>query len=147
MMNKRIIYFIIAIVLFLQFKKVENLDLDVDAMIEEHQESVITKMGDKIPASAQVKVPAVNNLVNAAIKGEDLTSSIDELVNNAILEAAAKENAVNISTDNNEISDEVIENEPTVEVSQPETIEEEGGGMNITLIIFIILSMLIIVGK
>ena len=147
MMNKRIIYFIIAIVLFLQFKKVENLDLDVDAMIEEHQESVINKMGDKIPASAQVKVPAVNNLVNAAIKGEDLTSSIDELVNNAILEAAAKENAVNISTDNNEISDEVIENEPTVEVSQPETIEEEGGGMNITLIIFIILSMLIIVGK
>ena len=147
MMNKRIIYFIIAIVLFLQFKKVENLDLDVDAMIEEHQESVINKMGDKLPASAQVQVPAVNNLVNAAIKGEDLTSSIDELVNTAISEAAAKENAVNISSDNNEISDEVIENEPTVEVSQPENIEEEGGGMNITLILFIILSMLIILRK
>ena len=116
-------------------------------MIEEHQESVINKMGDKLPASAQVQVPAVNNLVNAAIKGEDLTSSIDELVNTAISEAAAKENAVNISTDNNEISDEVIENEPTVEVSQPENIEEEGGGMNITLILFIILSMLIILRK
>lgn len=147
MMNKRIIYFIIAIVLFLQFKKVENLDLDVDAMIEEHQESVISKMGDKMPSSAQVKVPSVNNLVNAAINGEDLTSSINELVNNAVTEAAAKENVVNISTDGNDISNEVIENEATVEVSQPETVEEEGGGMNVSLIIFIILSILIIVGK
>lgn len=146
MINKRIIYFIIAIVLFLQFNKVEN--MDVDTMIRDQQEKIEQKMGDKMPDVAKVDMPSVNNLVNAAINGEELNTSIDQIIKDSIANASSKKNVYNISTDGEEINNKVINNDPTVEVSQPETNEEEeGGGMNVTLILFIIISVLIIVKK
>lgn len=148
MLNQRLVLFIIAIVLFLQFNKVENLDttvlaeenIDIDALIQQQTERVYAKMGNKVP---QAQVPSVNNLVNAAIKGDDLTSSINTLVAEAIKNAGSKNNVVKVDTDGEEINNLNVNGEPNVETNQ----EEEGGGMNISLVLFIIISVLIITKK
>ena len=161
-MNNRIIYFILAIIFFLQFNKVENLSIDVDSLIQDQQDKMDAKFGDKIPNTIDYEIPSINELVNSAINGEELNGSIDNLIESA----SSKENTVEISTDGNDFSDRVFNNEAIIETNQEqqeqeqqeqeqdlneeeqvENEEKEGGGLNMSIIIFIIISIIIIVQK
>ena len=158
-MNNRIIYFILAIIFFLQFKKVENLSIDVDSLIQDQQDKMDAKFGDKIPNTIDYEIPSINELVNSAINGEELNGSIDDLIENA----SSKENTIEISTDGNDLSDRVFNNEVIIETNQEQQEQEqeqdqneeeqvnneekEGGGLNMSIIIFIIISIIIIVQK
>lgn len=121
-MNRKLIYFILFLVIASYFKSVENLEVDIDTLMANKMNSIQNKIGSN----------EINDS-NPALQ-DGYSENINGIVSNKIQKALGNNNTVNISSDEGTFENKVIENEPVVTSNN-----EIGGGISDIMIIILLL--------
>lgn len=127
-MNKKIIYFILILLALKNIVSIEKLDID-DLMAEK-----MNKIKNK---ELTTNTNLSNDNLNVNLE-EDYDSKANSIVSSKLDIALAKNNITNIVSDENEIENEVIVNEPVV-ISN----NQKAGGVNQIMLIFAIFFILL----
>jgi hypothetical protein len=121
-MNRKLIYFILFLVIASNFKSVENLEVDIDTLMANKMNSIQNKIGSN----------EINDS-NPALQ-DGYNENINDIVSNKIQKALGNNNTVNIISEEGTFENKVIENEPVVTSNN-----EIGGGISDIMIIILLL--------
>lgn len=149
MINQRIIYFISLLAIYIYVTRIEH--LDIDALIKEKTESTMSNIDirntlseEDINVNDLTNTEDITNFVNTKVQ-----QSLDKTdVNQTIKDALEKTNVVNIDVDGETIENIEKKSEGTVEVTiGEEEVKQNGKGMDIGIIIFLLILAAILLKK
>ena len=121
-MNRKLIYFILFLVIASNFKSVENLEVDIDTLMANKMNSIQNKIGSN----------EINDS-NPALQ-DGYNENINDIVSNKIQKALGNNNTVNIISEEGTFENKVIENEPVVTSNN-----DIGGGISDIMIIIVLI--------
>lgn len=122
-MNTKILYFVLFLIMVNYFTSIEG--LDIDAMME----NKMNKIKDKVGNNKTNTIDDKDSSANPALQ-DNYGSNIDGMVAGKLQNALGKDNNVNISSEEGEFENQIIENPPKIDSNN-----EKAGGMNNVIII------------